>query len=314
MCRRGKTAAGTQRWFCRFCKVTAVKTRKDAALRHARRLFDQWICGTATLSEIAAQKKVSRRTVERWFTPFWREATEYISSATSRVHGIVVDGIYIHKRKELALIARTNTGEIFWAFAPYESSYYWEKFFFRLPTPEIVVCDGQKGLIKAIHDCWLGAKLQRCMFHVMQLATIRLTRNPKMDAGCELRSLMLQLPSVRTYGQKKLWIAAFASWECRYETLLKERTYGDGRFSRRWWYTHRNLRAARSLFLNAIPHLFTYLDHPVPKTTNDIEGGLNARLAELITRHRGLGQARKRTLAARFLSERSKKRSTRNVT
>ncbi len=314
MCRRGKTAAGTQRWFCRFCNTTAVKKRKDTSLRHARNLFSQWIRGTATLSDIAARKKVSRRTVGRWFEPFWREAADCQISASSHVRWIIVDGIYIHKRAELALIARADTGEIFWGFAPYESSWYWERFFMRLPKPEIVICDGQKGLIKAIRDCWPDAKLQRCLFHVMQLATIRLTRNPKTVVGRELRLLMLRLPAVHTQAQKERWVELFASWEQRHRALLKERTYGDAHSVRRWWYTHRNLRAARSLFLNAIPHIFTYLDHQVPRTTNDIEGGLNARLAELITRHRGLGQARKRILAARFLADRSKKRSTRNVT
>ncbi len=314
MCRRGKTTAGTQRWFCRFCKVTGVKTRDDTSLRHARRLFNQWIVGTVTLSEIAGWEKVSRRTVERWFSPFWKETAECPSSTTTRVEWIIVDGIYIHKRAELTLIARTDAGEIFWGFASYESSYYWEKFFLRLPIPRVVICDGQKGLLKAINACWPAARLQRCIFHVMQLATVRLTRNPKTDAGRELRSLMLRLPSVHTHAQKKIWIEEFVSWEHRHETLLKERTHGEGRLVRRWWYTHRNLRAARSLFLNAIPHLFTYLDDQVPRTTNHVEGGINARLAELITRHRGMGQARKRILAARFLSERSQKKSTRNVT
>jgi hypothetical protein len=315
MCRRGKTPAGTQRWFCRFCKVTAIKKRKDTSLRHARKLFNQWIVGTATLSDIARKKRVTRQTIDRWFAPFWKEAAECPPSATSHVHWIMVDGIYIHKRAELVLIARTDAGEIFWGSAPYESSYYWERFFRGLPTPDIVICDGQKGLLKAIDDCWPAAKLQRCLFHVMQLATIRLTRKPKTDAGCELRSLMLRLNSVRAHEQKKTWIGEFVLWERRHETLLKERTYGDDRSARRWWYTHRNLRAARSLFLNAIPHLFIYLDYPdTPRTTNYVEGGLNARLAELITRHRGMRQARKRILAARFLAERSKKRSTRNVT
>jgi hypothetical protein len=294
--------------------VTAIKKRIDTSMRHTRNLFNQWIGGTATLSDIAKKQGVTRQTIDRWFKPFWRESAECPASATAWVRWLVVDGIYIHKRKELTLIARTDAGEIFWGFAPYESSWYWEQFFHRLPVPEVVVCDGQKGLLKAIHDCWPGAKLQRCLFHVMQLATVRLTRHPKTDAGRELRSLMLQLPSVRSHAQKEKWVEAFGQWERRHEALLRERTYGEGRSARRWWYTHRNLRAARSLFVNAISRLFTYLDYPIPRTTNDIEGGLNARLAELITRHRGMGQPRKRILAARFLSERSKKRSTRNVT
>ncbi len=314
MHRHGKTAAGTERWRCPSCKSTGVKTRKDTSLRHVRELFRRWITGMATITDIAQEKKVTRQTVRRWFNPLWREVTTCPVPSSTHVSWIVVDGIYIHKRAELTLIARTDVGEIFWSFAPYESSYYWEKFFLHLPTPDIVISDGQKGLLKAINDCWPVAKLQRCLFHVMQLATVRLTRTPKTNAGRELRSLMLRLPSVHTHVQKKIWIEEFVLWEHRHETLLKERTYGEAHFARRWWYTHRNLRAARSLFLNALPHLFTYLDDQIPRTTNYVEGGLNARLAELVHRHRGLSVNQKRVLTAEFLKRTSKKNPTRNVT
>jgi len=315
MHRHGKTAAGTERWRCPSCKGTGVKTRKDTSLRHVRELFRRWITGTATMTDIAQEKKATRQTVARWFEPLWREATTCPIPSSTQASWLMVDGIYLQKRMELALIARTDQGEIFWDFAPYESSWYWEKFFLRLPVPDIVISDGQKGLQKAIQDHWPDTALQRCIFHVMQLATIRLTRHPKTVAGKEMRILMGHLPEVHTHARKERWIALFEQWEHRHEKLLKERTYGDGSSSRRWWYTHRNLRAVRSLIRNALPHLFTYLNYPgMPRTTNHVEGGLNARLAELVHRHRGLNINQKRVLAAEFLRRTSKKNPTRNVT
>lgn len=315
MYRHGKTAAGTERFRCPSCKSTGVKTRKDTSLRHVRGLFRRWITGTATMTDIAREKKVTRQTIWRWFDPLWRESTTCPAPSSMRVSWLIVDGIYIHKRMELALVARTDQGEIFWDFSPYESAWHWEQFFLRLPTPGIVISDGQKGLQKAMQDRWPDAALQRCVFHVIHLATIRLTRHPKTAAGKEMRMLILYLPEVRTHTRKKQWIASFEQWEQRHGVLLKERTYGDGPSARHWWYTHRNLRAVRSLIRNALPHLFTYLNYPgMPRTTNHVEGGLNARLAELVHRHRGLSIDQKRVLAAEFLRRTSKKNPTRNVT
>jgi hypothetical protein len=84
---------------------------------------------------------------------------------------------------------------------------------------------------------------------------------------------------------------------------------------RTWWYTHRNLRAARSLIRNALPHLFTFVRYPqIPRTTNHVEGGINSRLKELIHRHRGLSQDRKQVLVAQHLAQKNRQKPPRNVT
>jgi len=81
------------------------------------------------------------------------------------------------------------------------------------------------------------------------------------------------------------------------------------------WYTHRKIRAARSLIRNALPHLFIFIDHPyVPRTTNHVEGGVNSRLKELVHRHRGLRDDRKQVLVAVHLARKRAKKPPRNVT
>ena len=47
--------------------------------------------------------------------------------------------------------------------------------------------------------------------------------------------------------------------------------------------------------------LFHYLNDDVPNTSNEVEGGINARLKELIRSHRGTTMDRKRLIVEWFL-------------
>jgi putative transposase len=79
-----------------------------------------------------------------------------------------------------------------WRFAECESYAQWRKLLDALHgKPCAVVCDGQKGLEKAMFERWPDIFLQRCTVHVERQALAWLTRKPKTDAGRELRSLVL---------------------------------------------------------------------------------------------------------------------------
>lgn len=209
------------------------------------------------------------------------------------------------------------TAQISWLFAERESFISWLLFLERLPEPDAAVIDGQKGLLAAIQCLWPLAKIQRCIVHIERLARIKLTRQPKTNAGKELLALVKRLFGVRTSKQRGRWLCVYRRWERRHAGFLKERSYGEplaGR-KRTWWYTHRNIRAARSLIRNALPHLFTFIDYPhVPRTTNHVEGGVNSRIKELVHRHRGLSQYRKQALVAEYLGRKQTKKPPRNVT
>ena len=229
----------------------------------------------------------------------------------------ILDGVYLSGRENAALICRTMTAQISWMFAERETLANWKTFLKSLPIPDAAVIDGQKWLLAAIQCLWPTAAIQRCMVHIERLARIKLTRQPKTSAGKELLMLVRRLFGVRTSAQRGRWLCVYRRWERRHAAFLKERSYGEPKAGekRTWWYTHRNIRAARSLIRNALPHLFTFIDHPhVPRTTNHVEGGVNSRLKELVHRHRGLPQDRKQVLVAEHLARRKGGKPPRNVT
>ena len=178
-------------------------------------------------------------------------------------------------------------------------------------TPEVVVCDAQRGLLKAIREVWPQVKIQRCLIHVVRQARTWLTQHPRTKAGRELLVLVKELPRIQTKRQKRRWVRMFWRWYRHHEKFLKDRSYSP---SGKWWYTHRRLRGTRSLLKNALPDLFRFVTDPsIPKTSNHVEGGLNSRLKELFRCHRGFSLQRKLILAAWYLALRQGQKPTRKL-
>jgi hypothetical protein len=294
-----------------------VRKRPDIKVRHHRTLFTRWLTGNRSVSEIAADYGVSRQTLVRWFEPLWVRA-RHPAALNSDPHAIyILDGVYLSGRENAALICRTMAAQLSWMFAERETLASWLAFLKKLPTPYAAVIDGQKGLLAAIQRLWSQTKIQRCLVHIERLARIKLTRHPKTTAGRELLKLVQGLFTVRTRRQRRRWLRAYRRWERCHSSFLKERSYGEPKAGKKraWWYTHRNIRAARSLIRNALPHLFTFVRHPqIPRTTNHVEGGVNSRLKELVHRHRGLPQDRKQVLVAEHLARKIGQKPPRNVT
>lgn len=303
MQRWGKTAAGAVRWYCRLCAHTHTRLRRDITTNSRRDLFVRWITGTRSLCEIACSYGISIQSLSSWFRPFWSFLPQPFLPAVS-LELLILDGLYLESRNHCVLIGKTKTAVVHWFFAEGETYGSWRLFCRSIPAPRVVVCDGQRGMRAAISDVWPTTRIQRCVVHVFQLATARLTQRPKTKAGQVLRALVYQLLKVRTRRQKRRWIRAYSRWRKRYERFLKERTIGEqpGR-KRTWWYTHKKMRSVRTLLDHALADVFTYIGHPeIPRTTNHVEGGINSRLAELIYRHRGLSLKKKEVLVATFLS------------
>lgn len=313
MQRYGVTGTGTPRWYCPVCAVTAVRRRPDARTTRYARSLTRWICGTKTLEDIANDCRVNRRTLTRRFVRFL-ETPPFPPAHLPYDAVLILDAIWIGGRAAVAFIARTPASVRSWGFAGSESHESWSMFVCSLTQPRAVVVDGNGGLLWAIQHCWDGVLLQRCLAHVMRVALGKLTQRPRTEADRSLRRLVLLLPRIRTRRQKRRWIRMFWKWQRRSDDFLRERTYYEAQGRRRWWYTHRTLRAVRSHLRNALPHLFTYVRHPwIPRTSNHLEGGTNARLEELIGRHRGMPLEHRKALVAHFLHSKTEKKPTRNV-
>lgn len=312
----GRTAAGKRRYRCGTCSETGVRTRHDLSGAARLRLFERWVTGKSTVTEAAAPAGVTRRTACRWFESFWKDPPRAEGRIFSRV--LVVDGVSVVKRETVALLA-SDPGPpepVGWSFADRECFEAWRQFLMGLrkrgADPECVVSDGQKGLLKAVREVFPDATTQRCVVHVHRQAMAWLTRNPRTEAGRELRPVVSALLLVRTPGQRDAWLDSLRGWELKHGDFLKERTHGESG----WWYTHRKLRAVRSLLRNAAPDLFRYVENPsVPRTSNHVEGGLNSRIKELLRSHRGISKNQRLALVCWYMHFRKLKRGkpTRNV-
>lgn len=166
MQKRGRTAAGTQRWYCRSCALSAVRKRPDTKDRHHRMLFTRWLTGNRSLPEVAHDYGISRRTLIRWFAPLWGRIRQPLVLNLDPCAIYILDGVYLSGRENAALICRTMTAQLSWMFAVRESFASWLAFLKNLPAPDVVVIDGQKGLLAAILCLWPQAKIQRCLVHI----------------------------------------------------------------------------------------------------------------------------------------------------
>lgn len=308
MQRRGKSANGKQRWLCVACHKSTLRQRHDRTEFHRRKLFAAWLTGNRSLTEVAQSIGLTRQTLERWFAVFWNEPPPELPPIPDLSNEVlIIDAIYLSGRFNAALIGRTRQRPVHYTFAMRESFLSWLEFGQRLSVPFAVVLDGQRGGLAVVKTLWPHAKVQRCLAHVTRRVKNKLTRNPKTEAGQNLRALTNALFKVWAPQERDAWLKEFQAWEGEFLPLALAKTKGLNQNGRQtWWYTHKNLRGGYIHLKNAIPNLFTYTEHPnIPRTTNHVEGGINARLKELLRRHRGLSLKQKQTLAVTFLAFKS---------
>jgi len=307
MQKRGKTAAGKQRWLCVQCSHSRSLGHETQQKGRLLDRFVAWLLGKQAQSELGVSERTWRaQTVWCW---------QIIPSPmlTGEVYPVILlDGIRIGSL--VCLIARTPKHVIGWIWAGWESSITWEKLLGKLPAPAVVVCDGQKGILLAVARCWPQARIQRCIFHVWQNVRVKLTLHPQTEAGQELlRLAKALLKGLATKEAAELWQEQLASWEQRHGSFIRERTYAQDPKpgQRKWRYTHERVRSAYRQVAKLLrdDHLFTYLDNtlllqtkqPIPRTTNYVEGGINSQLRTKLKLHRGMSEEHQRKLVEWYL-------------
>lgn len=165
-------------------------------------------------------------------------------------------------------------------------------------SPKGVVCDGKQSIVLGAES--LGIPVQRCLVH-LQLGIKRLTtKRPKTQAGKDLLLWSRSLNQVTNKQERKIMILWFKRIYLRHRDFLKEKSFGvnEKTGQQQSWYTHRYLRQANRLIINARYNLFTYLKvSNMPKDNNGIEGFFS-QLNTKVSRHRGLKQDRRENLIA----------------
>ena len=196
------------------------------------------------------------------------------------VHHVVhVDGIHLH-RDAVVLIAVAGGHVIGWHVAKSEKAAAWQCLMARIAPPDVLVCDGGGGVLKAAKAMWPDTRIQRCLFHVQANILEPAGRRPRLEAGGRLRRVALSLPRVGDAGGAAEWLVSYNRWEQDFASFLDEKSeYADGSVND----MHQRLVKARRMIRRRIREgqLFTFLDEGLVESWN-------ARLRDMLRRHRGL--------------------------
>lgn len=286
MKRNGTTGAGRTRWRCPSPGCGVSRTVKHQHDRDDLRLFLDWLFSKHTQHEMGLHARSFQRSTQR----FW-DLWPPVPLVDEMHHVVHLDGIHLHRDAEV-LIAVAGGHVIGWYVARRETSAGWMNLMARIAPPDTVVCDGGGGLLKALRIAWPDTRVQRCLFHVCMNITELTGLRPRLAAGKRLRKLAVELSRVKTQENATAWLIAYNQWEQDFHSFLDEQsTYADGSIED----THQRLVKARCMIRKRIKeqHLFTFLDESltangaIPATNNRLES-CNARLRDMMRRHRGL--------------------------
>lgn len=186
---------------------------------------------------------------------------------------------------------------LLWKFLPYETVAEYvagiealQRDGWRVPA---IVCDARRGVVQAFPNI----PVQMCQFHQVQIVLRYITRKPKLEAGKELKALMLLLTQTDEASFRH-WLQ---QWHEKWKGFLAEKTVDS--FTKRWHYTHTRLRSAYRSVQTNLPWLFTYEHFPhlhIPNTTNSLEGSFTHIKAKFSV-HFGLRIDRKQKIIQELL-------------
>jgi AraC-like DNA-binding protein len=251
--------------------------------------FEKWIMERQVYRFLVRDSGMSESTLQRLFKRFLAKAPEVVIKTKHKTH-LLIDGSYFtnglclilyydHDIRYVQLYRHTDE-EHFKEI--YEDLINLQKLGVNVYS---ITCDGHKAILKAIRKAYPGVIIQRCLVHIKRQVKNYLSSSPKTTQGAALLQISNQITRIKTQEQCGLWLLSFKQWCDQHEPYVKERSYNTE--SKRYWYTHKNLHAAYALILNAIPHMFHYLnDEQIPYTTNRIENYFG-HLKDKLTLHRG---------------------------
>lgn len=277
---------GIRRWQCRDCNKNFQANKK--VLPTKEELFCLYVFGKQTLKELAGKYHVETKKLQRLFDEIALPQKKH----TPRPLALCVDTTYFEDFALVVFRDQKNKEDLWWKFVERELCIHYQEGKSYLEglgyTFLSVTADGLPGLPSVFH----GIPFQYCHFHAKQNVTKYLTKNPRTEAGIELKFIMENLKS---YDHQRL-LRDLKNWSQKHESFLKERTYHPGG---RWSYTHKRVKSALRSLWKISDLLFTYQEYDflIPETTNTLEshfGHVKVRVGV----HRGLTLERKQKLIA----------------
>lgn len=149
--------------------------------------------------------------------------------------------------------------------------------------PLVITMDGERSMIRAIHDVWPETKIQRCLYHIQSEGLRWLRTYPTTQAGCELRAILSTLTSIKSLSDRDAFLHLFDCWIHAHFSFVRSLSNSTVEF--------KDLKRTIGLIRNALPDMFRYLnDKNIASTTNLLEGFFS-HLKSDYQRHRGLSKA-----------------------
>lgn len=113
--KRGLTAAGTQRWYCKVCSVSGIKPRGDLSRGFVLDRFVDYLLGKDSQDELPATLKLSSRA---WRTDIaWCWDIVPTPTLSGEVYPVLLmDGTRVGEQS--CLVVRSPKWVIYWRFVP----------------------------------------------------------------------------------------------------------------------------------------------------------------------------------------------------
>ena len=247
-------------------------------------LYEEYVKGKQTLSEIAEKHGISVSTVQRRIRKV--HSTRIVSKYKEVV--ILMDATYWGRDFGVLLIVDAYRKRLLWrkfldkkeTIADYLEGIEWlceNNFIIRG-----IVCDGLRGLAQSLSKY----KVQYCQFHQVKTAVEYLTKNPQTEAGQEL----LKIAYLLCHTDKESFDGMLEMWHTKWDRWLKQRTLD--RKTGKKVYTHRRVRSAYFSMKRNMKWLWTYYDYPdtpIPNTNNILEA-INTDLKSKLRVHNGMSK------------------------
>ena len=247
-------------------------------------LYEEYVKGKQTLSEIAEKHGISVSTVQRRIRKV--HSTRIVSKYKEVV--ILMDATYWGRNFGVLLIVDAYRKRLLWrkfldkkeTIADYLEGIEWlreNNFIIRG-----IVCDGLRGLAQSLSQY----KVQYCQFHQVKTVVEYLTKNPQTEAGQEL----LKIAYLLCHTDKESFEGMLEMWHTKWDRWLKQRTLD--RKTGKKVYTHRRVRSAYFSMKRNMKWLWTYYDYPdtpIPNTNNILEA-INTDLKSKLRVHNGMSK------------------------
>jgi hypothetical protein len=164
-----------------------------------------------------------------------------------------------------------------------------------------VVSDGRKGLTGIFRNY----PYQVCQFHIQKGISTILTRNPKSEAGKDLKRFNDTFIKLRLI--KDQFTEQMETYLKTHQDYLNEMSETDPKQPK-----HKRLIKALNKYKNNLKYMFTYEINPdleIPNTTNKIDGGVFSPMKRILNNHSGLGKIHRKMWIILFLNSRGSKKS-----